>query len=208
MPRAETAALRPHKNQHMKRKEDIWALWENTASKDFFPPFKHRAALGAPPRLQAAVWLRALGPGQRQPRATGNSATWCPAAPACAADLGGLRGRPGGLRPPPLPCPHPLPPSRPAWGHARPQPADHSLSREPPPPPPPRAPGPRACLAHCQLQGVVPACPGGPPPNPPTSSSHPQGTPSCRKPSASLQTPCPPPSPTSPLTSFMPQPLT
>ena len=31
-PGAETAALRPHKNQHIKRKEDIWTLWENTAS--------------------------------------------------------------------------------------------------------------------------------------------------------------------------------
>lgn len=156
MPRAETAALRPHKNQHMKRKEDIWALWENTASKDFFPPFKHRAALGAPPRLRAAVWLRALGPGQRQPRATGNSATWCPAAPACAADLGGLRGRPGGLRPPPLPCPHPLPPSRPAWGHACPQPADHSLSREPPATASTQSPGTPG------LSCPLPAAGGGP----------------------------------------------
>lgn len=203
MPRAETAALRPHKNQHMKRQEDIWALWENTASKDFFPPFKHRAALGAPPRLRAVVWLGALGPGQRQPRATGNSATWCPAAPACAADL-------GGLRPPPLqPLPTPAPSVTPCLGSCpsparRPQPLQgapgHRLHPEP------RDPGPVLPTASCR--GWSRPAPGGPPPNPPTSSSHPQGTPSCRKPSASLQTPCPPPSPTSPLTSFMPQPLT
>lgn len=122
-----------------------------------FPPFKHQAALGilCEPRPLPA-------PGCGLARSSGSR----PAAPSrrgqhrhlvsCRPSLGGRpRGACDHRLCGPLPT-HTLPPSHPAWGHTRPQPADHSLSREPPAATSTQSPGTPG------LSCPLPAAGGGP----------------------------------------------
>ena len=208
-PRAETAALWPHKNQHTKRKGDIWALWENTASKDFFPPFKHQAALGilSEPRPLPALGCGLARSSGSRPATPSSRGQHCHL-PFCSPSLG---GRPGGLRPPPLrPAAHTHPPSVAPCLGSRPSPACRPQPLQGAPSchlhPEPRDPGPVLPTAGCR--GWSQPAPGGPhtylPPLPPSIRAPPlPGSPQhpCRHPVR-------PPSPASPLTSFGPQPLT